>query len=226
MSAITTITSISLALNYPTLPSVTHTLINAYKNLLAVSLATEYDFEGSAALKERLANPEAFAAAAPVEAAAETAAEAAPAAAKEEEKEEVRAKFPFALTVSRATMTWASCVQSRESSGLTLTGPLRLSDRRSAEHGPGGRSLSHRLCGQSHVFVCILVSPPSSPRRAEGLARHAVTGDFGPDLRGCARFRCFRLPSILELRLHVGSSSVQPERLVAAAARQSTPAAW
>ena len=46
-SGITTIAAISLAINYPTLASVTHSLINAYKNLLAVSIATDYTFEGS-----------------------------------------------------------------------------------------------------------------------------------------------------------------------------------
>ncbi|KAF7424387.1 ribosomal protein P0 (A0) (L10E) [Pleurotus ostreatus] len=83
LSGIKTIAAISLALNYPTIVSVVHSLVNAYKNLLAVSLGTEYTFEGSEKIKEYLANPEAFAAAAPV------ATEAAPAeAAKEEEKEE------------------------------------------------------------------------------------------------------------------------------------------
>jgi len=83
LSGIKTIAAISLALDYPTIVSVTHSLVNAYKNLIAISLATEYTFEGSEKVKEYLANPEAFAvAAAPV-------AEAAPvAAAKEEEKEE------------------------------------------------------------------------------------------------------------------------------------------
>lgn len=38
---------ISLAVNYPTIASVTHSLVNAYKNLIAVSLATEYEFDGS-----------------------------------------------------------------------------------------------------------------------------------------------------------------------------------
>ncbi len=46
-SGITTIAAISLAINYPTLVSVTHSLVNAYKNLLAVSIATEYTFEGA-----------------------------------------------------------------------------------------------------------------------------------------------------------------------------------
>ena len=47
MSGVTTIAAISLALNYPTLVSVVHSLVNSYKNLLAVSIATEYTFEGS-----------------------------------------------------------------------------------------------------------------------------------------------------------------------------------
>jgi len=83
LSGIKTIAAISLALDYPTIVSVTHSLVNAYKNLIGISLATEYTFEGSEKVKEYLDNPEAFAvAAAPV-------AEAAPvAAAKEEEKEE------------------------------------------------------------------------------------------------------------------------------------------
>jgi len=81
LSGIKTIAAISLALDYPTIVSVTHSLVNAYKKLIAISLATEYSFDGSEKVKEYLANPDAFAVAAPV-------AEAAPVAvAKEEEKE-------------------------------------------------------------------------------------------------------------------------------------------
>lgn len=47
MSGVKTIAAISLALNYPTIASVPHSLINGYKNLLAVSIATEYTFSGS-----------------------------------------------------------------------------------------------------------------------------------------------------------------------------------
>jgi large subunit ribosomal protein LP0 len=47
LSGVKTIAAISLALNYPTLVSVTHSLVNAYKNLLAIALATEYSFEGA-----------------------------------------------------------------------------------------------------------------------------------------------------------------------------------
>jgi len=85
LSSIKTIASISLALKYPTLASVTHSLVNSYKNLLAIGLSTDYSFEGVAKLKEYLDNPEAFAVAA-----APAAVDAAPAAeeTKEEEKKE------------------------------------------------------------------------------------------------------------------------------------------
>ena len=48
MSGIKTIAAISLAINFPTVASVAHSLVNSYKNLLAISLATDYEFEGSA----------------------------------------------------------------------------------------------------------------------------------------------------------------------------------
>ncbi|KAJ7274501.1 putative 60S acidic ribosomal protein P0 [Mycena haematopus] len=83
LSGIKTIAALSLALKYPTIVSVSHSLVNAYKNLLAVSLATEYTFEGSEKVKEYLANPDAFAVAE-----AAPAASAAPAAEKKEEKVE------------------------------------------------------------------------------------------------------------------------------------------
>jgi large subunit ribosomal protein LP0 len=87
LTGIKTVAAISLALNYPTIASVTHSLVNAYKNLIAIALVTDYTFDGAEKAKEYLANPEAFASAAPVAAAA---ADDAPAKAeeKEEEKEE------------------------------------------------------------------------------------------------------------------------------------------
>ena len=39
MSSIATVAAISLALNYPTIASVAHSLVNSYKNLLAVRLS-------------------------------------------------------------------------------------------------------------------------------------------------------------------------------------------
>lgn len=85
-AAIATITTISLAANYPTLPSVIHSLINGYKKAIAVAIETDYSWESIDELKDRIANPDAYAAAAPVAAAATES--SAPAAAKEEEKEE------------------------------------------------------------------------------------------------------------------------------------------
>ena len=83
-SAIATITSISLAANYPTLPSIMHSFMNGYKKVLAVAVETDYSWEGIDELKDRIANPDAYAAAAPAAATEEAAADAP----KEEEKKE------------------------------------------------------------------------------------------------------------------------------------------
>jgi large subunit ribosomal protein LP0 len=74
-----------------------HSLVNGYKNLIAVSLATDFEFEGSKKAKEYLANPEAFAAAAPVAAAADSSAAAPAAKEEEEEKEESDDDMGFGL---------------------------------------------------------------------------------------------------------------------------------
>ena len=47
LTGIRTVAAISLALNYPTLASVTHSLVNTYKNLIAIALTTEYTFDGA-----------------------------------------------------------------------------------------------------------------------------------------------------------------------------------
>src|ERR1700744_75813 len=44
-TAIVTIASISLSLNFPTLPSVMHSLVNGYKNLISIALETEYEWD-------------------------------------------------------------------------------------------------------------------------------------------------------------------------------------
>lgn len=64
-SAIQTITTISLAANYPTLPSVLHTLINGYKNVVSIALGTDYSWSGIDELKDRIANPDAYASTGP-----------------------------------------------------------------------------------------------------------------------------------------------------------------
>ncbi|RLL94393.1 hypothetical protein CFD26_102088 [Aspergillus turcosus] len=97
-SAIKTITTVSLALNYPTLPSVMHSLVNGYKKVLAVAIQTEYSWPEIEELKDRIANPDAYASAAPAAAAAPAAGGAAPAAEeKEEEAEESDDDMGFGL---------------------------------------------------------------------------------------------------------------------------------
>jgi large subunit ribosomal protein LP0 len=53
LGGVKTIAAISLATGFPTIASVMHSLVNSYKNLLAVSIATDYEFEGSAKVSIR-----------------------------------------------------------------------------------------------------------------------------------------------------------------------------
>ncbi|KFA61469.1 hypothetical protein S40285_03436 [Stachybotrys chlorohalonatus IBT 40285] len=97
--AITTIATISLAINFPTMPSVMHSVVNSYKNVLSVAIETEYSWPEIEELKDRIANPDAYAAAAPAAAAGGAADSAAPAAEekKEEEEEEEDEDMGFGL---------------------------------------------------------------------------------------------------------------------------------
>lgn len=87
VSAVNTIASISLAIGYPTLPSVGHTLVNNYKNLLAVAIASKYVYPEIEELVDRIENPDKYASAAPAAAAADSTEAAAEEAAPEEEEE-------------------------------------------------------------------------------------------------------------------------------------------
>jgi len=87
-AGVSNIAALSLGLNYPSLPAFPHVVLNAYKNLVAICLGTNYIFEQAKALKERVENPDAFASAAPAAAAATTTTAAAAPAAVEEESEE------------------------------------------------------------------------------------------------------------------------------------------
>jgi len=85
MAGVANVAALSLAISYPTIASVPHSVVNGMKNLLAVAAVTDISFKEAEMLKAFLADPSKFAAAAPVAAAAE----AAPAAAaKKEESEE------------------------------------------------------------------------------------------------------------------------------------------
>lgn len=87
-TAITTIACISLAVNYPTLPSVMHSVVNAYKKAVAVAIEVEYEWEAIHEIKDRIANPDAYAAAAPAAGSAPAASADAPAEEKKAESEE------------------------------------------------------------------------------------------------------------------------------------------
>ncbi|KAL3652224.1 hypothetical protein CASFOL_001905 [Castilleja foliolosa] len=79
------VTSLSLAISFPTLAAAPHMFINGYKNVLAIAVETDYSFPLADKVKEYLADPSKFAVAvAPVAAAGA----AAPAADKVEEKKE------------------------------------------------------------------------------------------------------------------------------------------
>ena len=85
MAGVANVAAVCLTINYPTIASVPHSIVNGMKNLLAVAAVTEISFKEAETLKEFLADPSKFAAAAP--AAAAEAAPAAAAAAKEPEPE-------------------------------------------------------------------------------------------------------------------------------------------
>lgn len=85
-NGVSVVTSLSLALSYPTLAAAPHMFINAYKNVLSIALETDYSFPQADKVKEFLADPSKFVAAVAPVAGADSG--AAPAAAAVEEKEE------------------------------------------------------------------------------------------------------------------------------------------
>jgi large subunit ribosomal protein LP0 len=87
-SAIATIASISLAIGFPTLPSVMHSVINSYKKVLSVAIETDYEWEEISELKDRIANPDKYASSAPAAGAASGGAAAEEAPKEEEAKDE------------------------------------------------------------------------------------------------------------------------------------------
>jgi len=88
-AALSIVTSVSLALGYPTQASVPHIIANAFKAIVAITVGCDnYSFDKANSYKEYLKDPSKFAVASSGPAAAASSGGAAPAAAKEEEKEE------------------------------------------------------------------------------------------------------------------------------------------
>jgi len=97
MDGVANIAAVSLAIGYPTAASVPHSVVNGFKNLLAIAAETEVTFAEAEKMKAFLADPSAFAVAAAPAAAAAGAAEAAPAAKEEEPEEESDDDMGFGL---------------------------------------------------------------------------------------------------------------------------------
>lgn len=88
LEGVRNIASVCLQIGYPTLASIPHSVINGYKRVLAVAVETDYSFPMAEKVKAFLADPTAFAVAAPVAAAAAVEKSAAPAAKEAPPKEE------------------------------------------------------------------------------------------------------------------------------------------
>ncbi|ERE74489.1 translational activator GCN1-like protein [Cricetulus griseus] len=107
LEGVRNVASVCLQIGYPTVASVPHSIINGYKRVLALSVETDYTFPLAEKVKAFLADPSAFAAAAPVAAAttAAPAAAAAPAKAEAKEESEVSETLKrFAVKVTTASV--------------------------------------------------------------------------------------------------------------------------
>jgi len=89
-NSIQKLTALSLGAHLPILSALPHIIGNAFRNLVSISLATDYTFERAEKFKDILSNPEAYVSAAPAPEAAHAPApeEKAPSKAPEPEKKE------------------------------------------------------------------------------------------------------------------------------------------
>merc|ERR1711887_68323 len=94
MSAVNNVAAVSLNIGYPTAVSAPHSIANGLKKLIAIAAATDITFPAAEKTKAFLADPSAFAVAAPV---AEEKAADAPAAAAEDSEEESDSDMGFDL---------------------------------------------------------------------------------------------------------------------------------
>jgi large subunit ribosomal protein LP0 len=87
MAGVNNVAAASLNIGYPTVASAPHSIANALKKLIAVACATDISFEAAEKSKAYLADPSAFASAAPVAAVEEKKEEAAAAPESEDESD-------------------------------------------------------------------------------------------------------------------------------------------
>merc|ERR1712124_178428 len=88
LEGVRNVASVCLQIGYPTVASVPHSIVNGFKNLLAIAAETDITFPEAEQMKAFLADPSAFAVAAPVAAEEE---------AKEESEEESDDDMGFGL---------------------------------------------------------------------------------------------------------------------------------
>jgi len=88
LNGVRNVAAVSLAIGYPTLASVPHSIVNGLKNLIAVAVETDINFAAADRAKEYLKDPSKFAAAAPVTAVSAKAASPAKEEKKKEESED------------------------------------------------------------------------------------------------------------------------------------------
>jgi large subunit ribosomal protein LP0 len=146
-SAVTTVAAVSLALNYPTLPSVIHSLVNSYKKVLAVAIETDFSWPEIDELKDRIANPDAYASAGPAAAAAgpaETKAEET----KEESEEEGGSDdegFGGLLFVPLTSCFWSTLLTTSTATKYNDSRTMLLGKQFRFESGKGPQTLCPRL---------------------------------------------------------------------------------
>ena len=100
----TNVACVSLAIGYPTLASVPHSIANGFKNLLAIAAETDISFKEAETMKELLSDPEKLAAAAAAAPAAGGAAEE-----KKEEAKKVCVRVELWLMMKFATCLMLRC---------------------------------------------------------------------------------------------------------------------
>jgi len=97
MAGVRNVAAVSIAVKYPTMASVPHSLANALQNLLSIAATTDVNFKEAKTIKEFLADPSKFAAKAAPAPAAAAPKEAAKAAVKEEKAETEEEDFGMGL---------------------------------------------------------------------------------------------------------------------------------
>lgn len=97
VAGVMNVAGVCLQIGYPTIISVPHSILNGFKNLLALAAVTDITFKEAETMKEYLADPSKFAALAPVAAAADVKEEKVEEAKPESSEEDSDADMGFGL---------------------------------------------------------------------------------------------------------------------------------